>query len=156
MIFLGQLWSFSGTSCPDGVVGCKELVNKAHTDWMYADKKWFEIPDGGSGSNLKVVDSRQVLTIDPTSPADGDDVTLEDRIVDDTQKWQKVSFSENFFFLQNVQSSSDPYQNYLTANSAADTKFEPGTKIEPSFTELYKLVTSHTLTLKNICTLVSV
>ena len=139
MIFLGQLWSFSDTPCP-GDTPCKKLVNKQHDDWMYAHKEWFEIPDGGSGSNLKVVDSRQVLTIDPTSPTDGDDVTLEDRIVDSTQKWQKVPFSTNHFILQNVQSSPDPYENYLTANDAADTKIEPGMKIEDSITELYKLV----------------
>ena len=109
--------------CPSylDVSNCKKLVNKAFPNWKYADKIWIDILDD-TENNLKIIsvdesdaDARKVLTFD--AAMDGNDVTLKDRIVDDTQKWERVQHSSDttYFFLRN------PSQKYLTASSDTQT-----------------------------------
>ena len=73
-----------------------------------SDKKWFRILED-TDSNLKVVDNNfrvEVLTVPCNSAcsdaSDGNVITLEDRIVDDTQKWEKVLDNGGpYFYLRN-------------------------------------------------------
>ena len=97
-------------------------------------KKWFRILED-TDSNLKVVDNDfdnnfrvEVLTI-PCNPecsdaSDGADITLEDILVDDTQKWEKVLYNGGpYFYLRNP--STDKYLITLLrddGSSDMDTK----------------------------------
>ena len=109
---------------------CKKLLNKAFPNWKYADKIWIDILDD-TEKNLKIIsidesdaDARKVLTFDAENPMDGNDVTLEDRLVDNTQKWERVQHSSDttYFFLENLNPNlQNPSQNYLTASSDTQT-----------------------------------
>ena len=131
----------------------KKLKDTSKT-WEYDDKRWFEIPENTIG-NVKEVDTNfrvQVLTIQ----TNGNDVKLEDRKMDETQKWKKANdleFTEYFYFTNTADDTTKNLMNCEeigdVCTSVLDTKIAGKYKLQ-KLRGLSVFLRLHTLTCTNL------